>query len=170
MGKGAEVLIEPGEATTRRHEQGPPNRAFERTRHEIHECDKATYRHVWTRGLQGPFTSDWYGEIDFCLAFRRWSNSVIDVKSDRNTNIGTDHLALIVEVRQKLKAIRRESTDISLKRARAGREKQEEYYNGMVVQGTMHGEAEDMESFMKTLAAAAEARTRTHYTRKRRST
>ena len=69
------------------------------------------------------------------MAFRGWSNSVIDVKSDRNTNIDTDHLALIVEVRQKLKAIVREKTEATLKGARAETEKQEEDYNGMVAQG-----------------------------------
>ena len=111
---------------------------FQKPNHE-----KATYRHVWTRGLQGPFTTDWYSEIVFGL-IRRLSNSVIDVRSDRNTNIDTDHLALIVEVRQKLKAIVREETEATLKRIRAETEKQEENYNGMVVQGIIHGEAEDI--------------------------
>ena len=137
----------------RAHDMKCMNSFFQKPNHE-----KAMYRHVWTRGLQGPFTSDWYSEIDFCLAFRRWSNSVIDVKSDSNTNIDTDHLALIVEVRQKLKAIRSENTEITRKGARAETEAQEEEYNGRVVQGILHGEAEDMEGFMKTLAAAAEER------------
>ena len=114
----------------REHDMKCMNTFVQKPKHE-----KATHRHVWTRGLQGPFTTDWYSEIDFCLAFRRWSNSVIDVKSDRNTNIDTDHLALIVEVRQKLKAIVREETEATLKGARAETEKQEEDYNGMVAQG-----------------------------------
>ena len=137
----------------REHDMKCMNSFFQKPNHE-----KATYRHVWTRGLQGPFTSDRYSEIDFCLAFRRWSNSVIDMTSDRNTNIDTDHLALIIEVRQKLKAIRRENTEVTLNGARAETEEQEEEYDGMVVQGMIHGEAEHMEGFMKTLAAAAEER------------
>ena len=94
----------------REHDMKCMNTFVQKPKHE-----KATHRHVWTRGLQGPFTTDWYSEIDFCLAFRRWSNSVIDVKSDRNTNIDTDHLALIIEVRQKLKAIIQEETETTLK-------------------------------------------------------
>ena len=62
------------------------------------DARKATYRHIWTRGLQGPWTKDRYSELDLCLAMRRWSNSVIDVESDHVTNVNTDHLALIVKI------------------------------------------------------------------------
>ena len=64
-----------------------------------------------------------------------WHSEGGPTQSDRNTNIDTDHLALIIEVKQKSTAIRRESTGITLKGARAETDKQEEYYNSMVVQG-----------------------------------
>ena len=62
---------------------------------------KATYRHVWTQGLQGPWTTDRYSELDLCLASARWSNSILDIESDKGTNINTDHLALVIKVKQR---------------------------------------------------------------------
>ena len=65
---------------------------------------KATYRHMWARGVQGPRDTDRYSELDLCLVFRRWENSIKSVESDSLTNVITDHLALNVNL-QKLKAL-----------------------------------------------------------------
>ena len=80
---------------------------------------KATYRYIWTTGLQGPWNTDRHSELDLFLVFRRWSNSVIDVEADKNANIGTNHLALVIRVKQKLKAIKRDGTEVTQKGARA---------------------------------------------------
>ena len=42
---------------------------------------EATYRHMWARGMQGPWNTDRYSELDLCLVLRRWSNSIKNVES-----------------------------------------------------------------------------------------
>ena len=59
---------------------------------------KATYRHMWAAGMQGPWNTDRYSELDLCLVFRRWANSIGDVQSDNLTNVNTGHLALKVKI------------------------------------------------------------------------
>ena len=66
---------------------------------------KATYRHMWATGMQGPWDTDRYSELDLCLAFGRWADSVTNDESNSFTNINTDHLALIINIKQKLKAL-----------------------------------------------------------------
>ena len=66
---------------------------------------KATYRHMWARGVQGPWDTERYSELDLCLVFRRWSNTVKNVESDSLTNVHTDHLAPRIKVNHKLKAL-----------------------------------------------------------------
>ena len=56
--------------------------------------NKATYRHMWATGMQGPWDTDRYSELDLCLVFGRWSNSIKNVESDSLTNVNTDHLSL----------------------------------------------------------------------------
>ena len=57
------------------------------------------------KGLQGPWDTDRYSELDLCLVFRRWANSIGNVESDNLTNVNTDHLALRIKIKQKLKAL-----------------------------------------------------------------
>ena len=66
---------------------------------------KATYRHMWTTGMQGPWNTDRYSELDLCLVFGRWASSTQHVESDNLTNVNTDHLALRIKMKQKLKAL-----------------------------------------------------------------
>ena len=37
---------------------------------------KATYRHMWAGGMQGPWNTDLYSELDLYLIYRRCSNSI----------------------------------------------------------------------------------------------
>ena len=53
---------------------------------------KATYRHMWATGMQGPWDTDRYSELDLCLVYRGWANSIGNVESDNLTNVNTDHL------------------------------------------------------------------------------
>ena len=57
---------------------------------------KTTYRHMWATGVQGPWDTDRYSELDLCLVSGRWANSVKNVESYSFTNVNTDHLALNV--------------------------------------------------------------------------
>ena len=69
---------------------------------------KATYRHVWAAGMQGPWNTERRSELDLCLVFRRWSNSIKEVDSDSLTNIHTDHVALNVRIKSKMKGTRQD--------------------------------------------------------------
>ena len=40
---------------------------------------QATYRHMWATGMQGPWGTDRYSELDLCLAVGRWANSTKNV-------------------------------------------------------------------------------------------
>ena len=60
---------------------------------------------MWAAGMQGPWNTDRYSELDLCLVFRKWANSIGDVQSDNLTSVNTDHLALKVKIKQKLKAL-----------------------------------------------------------------
>ena len=65
---------------------------------------KATYRHTRATGMQGPWNTSRYSELDLCLVFRRWANSIGHVESYSLTSVNTDHLALRIKMKQKLKA------------------------------------------------------------------
>ena len=65
---------------------------------------KATYRHMWAAGMQGPWNTDRYSELDLRIVSRRWANSIGNVESDNLTNVNTDHVALKIKIKQKLKA------------------------------------------------------------------
>ena len=60
---------------------------------------------MWAAGMQGPWNTDRYSELDLCLVFRKWANSIGYVQSDNLTNVNTDHLAVKVKIKQKLKAL-----------------------------------------------------------------
>ena len=93
---------------------------------------KATYRHMWTRGLQGPWDTERYSELDLCLVFRRWSNAVKNVESDSLTNVHTDHLALRIKTSQKLKALVEAEHGKELRGAKSENIQQTTEYNEMV--------------------------------------
>ena len=117
---------------------------------------KVTYRHVWTRGMQGPWDTERYSELDFCLVFRRWANSIKNVESDSLTNASTDHLALNVTNSQQLKALVEAEHGKELRGAKSESEQQTVEYNEIIKEHIREGESEDMASFMETLAKAAE--------------
>eukprot|EP00972_Heterocapsa_arctica_P030378 4473409-Heterocapsa_arctica.AAC.1 len=75
--------------------------------------EKATCKFVGIVGDTGPWTTDRYSEIDFCLARTRWQKSIIDVKTDPFTNISSDHQILKVKVKQQLKALTTEPPPLS---------------------------------------------------------
>ena len=66
---------------------------------------KATSKLVAADKETEPWTADRYAEIDFCLAHRRWANSINNVYTDPYTNVHTDRKSVIVKFKQKLKAI-----------------------------------------------------------------
>ena len=76
---------------------------------------KATYQKKDNVDGGPPWTPQRYGEIDLCLARRQWANSIIDVKAISNTNINTDHKAISIKVKQKLKAREEPDAETTLK-------------------------------------------------------
>ena len=85
---------------------------------------KTTYRHMWATGMQGPWNTDKYSELDLCLVFRRWANSIGKVESDNLTNVNTDHLALRIKIKQKLKALAKAEHGKELRGAKSEGEQQ----------------------------------------------
>eukprot|EP00972_Heterocapsa_arctica_P073538 10861108-Heterocapsa_arctica.AAC.1 len=94
--------------------------------------EKATCKFVGVVGNIGPWTTDRYFEIDFCLVRNRWHNSILDIKTDPFTNIATDHKMLKVQFKQKLKAISTEPPAISLKGLKPKNEQQIADYQAAV--------------------------------------
>ena len=117
---------------------------------------KATYRHMWTRGMQGPWDTERYSEFDLCLLFGRWANSTKNVESDSLTNVNTDHLVPNVEIHQKLKASAEAEHGKELRGAKSENEQQTTEHNEIVRENIRENKSEDMDSIMETLAKAAE--------------
>ena len=117
---------------------------------------KATYRHMWATGMQGPRDTDRYSELDLRLAFGRWANSIKNVEPDSFTNVNTDHLALGININQKLKALAEAEHGKEFSGAKSENEQQTIPYDEMIRESIMEGKTEDMESIMRTLAKAAE--------------
>ena len=65
---------------------------------------KATLKLVAADKETEPWTADRYADIDFCLAHRRWANSINNVYTDPYINVHTGHKSAIVKFKQKLKA------------------------------------------------------------------
>ena len=86
--------------------------------------NKATYRHMWATGLQGPWNTDIYSELNLCLVFTRWTNSIGNVESYSLTNVNTDHLALRIKMKQKLKALAKAEHGKELRGAKSEGEQQ----------------------------------------------
>ena len=133
------------------HDMGCMNTCFEKPSKK-----KATYRHMWTTGMQGPWNTDRYSELDLCLVFGRWASSTQHVESDSLTNVNTDHLALRIKMKQKLKALAEAEHGKELRGAKSEGEQQTIEYNVIIRESIREDKAEDMESFMRTLARAAE--------------
>ena len=62
-----------------------------------------------------PWDTERYCELDHCLVRKRWSNSIIDMQPDPNTNINTDRKMIAIKVRQKLKAREEPNREPTLK-------------------------------------------------------
>ena len=93
----------------------------------------ATYRRMWTRGMQGPWDTERYSDFDLCLVFRRWANSINkNVESYSLANINTDHLALNVNVNQQLKALVEAEHGKELRGAKSESERQTIEYNEII--------------------------------------
>ena len=75
---------------------------------------KVTYKAMATE-TGPPWTPDRYHEIDHCIVRRCWRNAIIDIKTDPNTNVNTDHFMMIVKIRQALKALELTKKEPSLK-------------------------------------------------------
>ena len=85
---------------------------------------KTTYRHMLATGLQGPWNTDSYSELDLCLVFRRLANSIGNVESYNFTKVKTDHLALRIKIKQKLKALAKAEHGKELRGAKSEGEQQ----------------------------------------------
>ena len=110
---------------------------------------KTTYRHMWATGMRGPWDTDRYSELDLCLVYRRWANSIGNVESDNLTNVNTDHLALKVKIKQQLKALAKAEHGKELRGAKSEGEQQTIEYNEIIRDTIREGKAEHMEGFMR---------------------
>ena len=95
---------------------------------------KVTYHKKDNTDGGPPWDTERYCELDHCLVRKQWSNSIIDMQSDPNTNINTDHKMIAIKERQKLKAREepnREPTLRGIKPEKEGQSKEEalENYN-----------------------------------------
>ena len=141
------ILIEP----LKEHDIRCMNTYFEKP-----DNKKTTYRHTWATGIQAPWDTDRHSELDLCLVFGRWANSIKNVEPDSLINVNTDHLALRIKIKQKLKALAEAEHGKELRGAKSESEQQTIEYNETIKESIREGKTEDMESFMGTLARAAE--------------
>ena len=111
---------------------------------------------MWATGMQGPWDTDRDSELDLCLVYRRWGNSIGNVESDSLTNENTDHLALKVKIKQKLKAFAKAEHGKELRGAKSEGEQHTTEHNDLIRDNIRDGKAENMEGLMKVLAMAAE--------------
>ena len=68
-----------------------------------------------TQGFAPPWNPERFAELDICIVRDRWKNTVTNVQSHIRTNIDSDHIALHVNIRQKLKKLEEDTPDNSLK-------------------------------------------------------
>ena len=78
---------------------------------------------MWATGMQGPWNTD-RRELDLCLVFGRWANSIKNVESDGLTNVNTDHLAPRIKYKTKLKALAKAEHGKELRGAKSESEQQ----------------------------------------------
>eukprot|EP00972_Heterocapsa_arctica_P112688 16433226-Heterocapsa_arctica.AAC.1 len=118
---------------------------------------KATCKFVGVPGNVGPWTTDRYSEIDFCLARTRWHNSVLDVKADPFANITSDHKMLKIQLKQRLKAEKAELPPPSLKGVKAKDPQQQSDYQNAAQASILKEENLDMSNIMIIIAEEATA-------------
>ena len=51
-----------------------------------------------------PWTPDRYEEIDHCIVRNSWENKIINIQTEANTNVNTDHYTMVATIRQRPKA------------------------------------------------------------------
>ena len=95
---------------------------------------KGTYQRKDNVSGGPPWSTDRYCELDHCMVNKQWVNSMTNIQADPYTNINTDHKALEINIRQKLKARtqpNREPTPKGIKPERDGKTREEtiEEYN-----------------------------------------
>ena len=76
---------------------------------------KLTWKSPATQGFAPPWNPERFAELDICIVRDIWKNTITNVQSDIRTNIDSDHIALHVNIRQKLKKLEEETPDNSLK-------------------------------------------------------
>ena len=73
-----------------------------------------TWKPPATQVFAPPWNPERFAELDICIIRNRWKNTVTNVQSDIRTNIDSDHIALHVNIRQKLKKLAEDTPDNSL--------------------------------------------------------
>ena len=119
---------------------------------------KALFKPIAADNETEPWTADRYVEIYFCLAQRRWADSINNVYTDPFTNVHTDRKSVIVKINQKLKALETVKPERSFKGFQMPEDHETEFNNIIKTQqGEHERESEgDMHKFMKSIAVAAE--------------
>ena len=97
-----------------------------------------------------------YSELDLCIVLRKCANSIGNAESYNLTNVNSDHLALRIQMKQELNALAKAEHGEELRGAKSEEEQQTREYNDIIRDSIRKGNAADMESFMRTLARAAE--------------
>ena len=110
---------------------------------------KATFKLAAADKETEPWNADRYAEIHFCLARRRWANSINNVYTDPYTNVHTDHKSVIVKLKQKHKALETARTERSFKGLHLMEDQKNEFNQIIETQQEEHGTDDDMNDFMR---------------------
>ena len=110
---------------------------------------KATFKLVAADKETESWTADRYAEIDFCLAHRRWANSINNVYTDPYTNVHTDRKSVIAKFKQKLKATETTKTERSFKGLHLMEDQENEFNQIIKTQLEEHDTDYNMNNFMK---------------------
>ena len=110
---------------------------------------KATFKLIAADKETEPWTADGYAEIEFCLAHRRWANSVKHFYTDPVTNVRTDGRSIIVRVNQKLQALETTKTEKSFKGLQLPEDHENEFNNIIKSQREEQYSADDMKTSWK---------------------
>ena len=94
---------------------------------------------MWAGGVQGPWNTERYSELDLCLVCRRWSNSIKNVESDSLIHMHADHLAPSIKICQKLKALVEAEHGKELQAAKSESEQQRAEYNDITEDSISEG-------------------------------
>ena len=74
-----------------------------------------------------PFTRPNYETIDYWLTQNRWKNTIVNIETDPTANITTDHIPMIVTIKTKLRAIKKEARQGRSKYEKCNKEQNEQY-------------------------------------------